>query len=69
MEQELQRQSVLIAGLIAETNAQTLALKALIKKTSLTKQEVLDELNIDQHNNLPLIERGMIVSNINDLFS
>ena len=69
MEQELQKQSVLIAGLIAETNAQTLALKALIKKTSLTKQEVLSELKISQLNNLPFLERNMIVSSINDLFS
>ena len=39
MEQELQKQSVLIAGLIAETNAQTLALKALIKKPVLPNKK------------------------------
>ena len=74
MEQELQRQSVLITGLITEISAHTLVLKALIRKTELSKEEVLRELDMPQHIELSALlqrplERGMIISAINDIFS
>ena len=72
MEQELERQSVLITGLITEMSAHTLILKALIRKTGLSNSDVLNELNMPQHAELSALlqrnlERGMIISAINDI--
>lgn len=66
---ELQRQAVMIAGLTLETNVQTLALKAPIKKIGLTQQDVINELNASPTlASLPFDERNRLVGYINDLF-
>ena len=66
---ELQRQAVMIAGLTLETKAQTLALKAIIKKIGLTQQDIMNELNADPVlASLPFDERNQLVGAINDFF-
>ena len=66
---ELQRQAVMIAGLTLETNAQTLALKAIIKKIGLTQQDIINELNASPALvSLPFDERNRLAGYINDFF-